>query len=283
MHHRQYEIRPPGREHMQLTKPLAETPDSVAISIVSHGQTGLLRTLLEDLDNRCRGLPLHLVVTLNKNEPLDGPLEGGHLPLTVVRNRVPVGFAANHNRAFEIVRTYDYFCALNPDVSLPTDPFPRLIERLKHKELGIIGPALKNPQGEIEASGRPVPTPQGILFKALCLGQDRHYELPHGLSYPDWIVGTFMLFPSQVFAELGGFDEKFFLYYEDVDICLRARFKGYQVGLDPGVHIVHEAQRKSRRHPKYLWWHLRSMTRFFLSPPFYAHVAGRSVTSRKSE
>jgi N-acetylglucosaminyl-diphospho-decaprenol L-rhamnosyltransferase len=79
----------------------------------------------------------------------------------------------------------------------------------------------------------------------------------------------FMLFPSRVYEELAGLNEKFFLYYEDVDICCRARLRGYEVALDPAAQIVHEAQRASRRDLRHFGWHLRSMMRFFMSSTFF--------------
>jgi hypothetical protein len=80
----------------------------------------------------------------------------------------------------------------------------------------------------------------------------------------DWIAGMFMLFPAAVFAKLGGFDEAYFLYYEDVDLCSRLRAQGREVLVSSGVSVIHDARRASHRNPKYLRWHLSSMLRFFL-------------------
>lgn len=73
----------------------------------------------------------------------------------------------------------------------------------------------------------------------------------------------FMLFRSQDFERLGGFDERYFLYYEDVDICVRAGQQGMRVVACPKVSVVHDARRDSRRSFKHLRWHLASMVRFF--------------------
>jgi len=75
----------------------------------------------------------------------------------------------------------------------------------------------------------------------------------------------FMLFRSSTFAEIGGFDAAYRLYYEDVDLCARLRLKGYDVRLAPKAIVTHLARRSSHRNPRYAAWHLRSMLRFFTS------------------
>ena len=68
-----------------------------------------------------------------------------------------------------------------------------------------------------------------------------------------------MVFPARVFAELRGFDERYFLYYEDVDLCCRARLAGYDVLLDETACVTHDGLWDSHRNPRYLRWHLASM------------------------
>jgi N-acetylglucosaminyl-diphospho-decaprenol L-rhamnosyltransferase len=77
-----------------------------------------------------------------------------------------------------------------------------------------------------------------------------------------------MIFPRSIFEKLGGFDESYFLYYEDVDICGRLKLLGYRVALVPSFQVVHSAQRTSHRSFRYLLWHVSSMAHFFLSPVF---------------
>jgi hypothetical protein len=82
--------------------------------------------------------------------------------------------------------------------------------------------------------------------------------------YPEWVAGMFMMFRNSAYKKLNGFDEHFFLYYEDVDICVRAWKVGLKVLACPSVSVVHDARRESRRNIRYLWWHLTSMIRYFV-------------------
>jgi hypothetical protein len=74
----------------------------------------------------------------------------------------------------------------------------------------------------------------------------------------------FVLFRSADFARLGGFDERFFLYYEDVDICARAWKEGMRVATCPGVSAIHDAQRANRRDWRHMRWQLASMMRYLV-------------------
>jgi len=105
---------------------------------------------------------------------------------------------------------------------------------------------------------------RSLATKALGRGDGR-YMVQAGEPdfHPEWVAGMFMLFHSEDFARLKGFDERFFLYYEDVDICVRAWRDGLKVAACPRVSVVHDARRDSRRSLPHLRWHLASMARYF--------------------
>ncbi len=241
---------------------------SISISIVSHNQGALIRQLLEDLSS-VAGDKIQVVLTINVPEKLTYSLTHLKFPITIIRNENPKGFAANHNHAFSAVES-EYFCILNPDISLSADPFPSLIAGLQEEGIGVSAPKVVNWNGVIEDSARRFPTPWMILKKAMRNGGTApDYQFDRSRIYPDWVGGMFMLFRSEIFAEVRGFDERFFLYYEDVDLCARLRLLGYKAALCPDAVAVHEARRQSHRDLKYLKWHLASMTKFFLSPTFF--------------
>ena len=85
-----------------------------------------------------------------------------------------------------------------------------------------------------------------------------------GLIYPDWVAGMFMLLPVRTFEDLGGFDVRFHLYYEDVDLCARLGQASKRIICDLRVSVIHDARRDSHRKLKYLNWHIASMRRYFV-------------------
>lgn len=238
----------------------------VSISIVSHAQIQLVEHLLHDLMQYCTASPFEVILTLNVPENLPFGLDNFSFPIKIIQNTNPQGFASNHNQAFAQA-TGQFFCVLNPDIRLFNNPFPALLSCLK-SNVGVAAPLVLNESGSIEDSARYFPTPFRIMCKAFggCKGSD--YFISNGVIFPDWVAGMFMLFPSEIFKQMGGFDPRFFLYYEDVDLCARSRLQGYEVLLCPNAQVIHQAHRSSHRNFKYFKWHLTSMLRFFCSSIF---------------
>lgn len=240
----------------------------VSVSIVSHGNAALVDALLADL-RRVLGASgaTELILTLNVPEP--EPTALGDLPFAarVIRNPAPRGFGANHNAAFRLARG-EFFCVLNPDVRLDDDPFEALIDCLDEPGVAVAAPQILSGDGRIEDSARRFPTPLSILGKALRRGEIRLDYPPADRPFrPDWTAGMFMLFRSAAFREIGGFDEGYHLYYEDVDICARLRRRGKGVVVTPAISVTHQGDRRSRRDLRYLSWHLASMARYFSRYP----------------
>jgi N-acetylglucosaminyl-diphospho-decaprenol L-rhamnosyltransferase len=248
---------------MQEYASSAEHCAQVTVSIVSHGHGALVSSLLADLATHC-GRGIGVILTLNIPESLT--IGDGAYPFQVklIRNDAPKGFGANHNAAFEYCRSA-YFCVLNPDIRISENPFPQLVEELRNSKVGVVAPRILDPVGNIEASARRYPTPWFIVRKLFDSTAGLDGRTDQTAPSPDWVAGMFMLFRQEVYSELTGFDERYFLYYEDVDLCRRLRKRGYDVCLLPSVSAVHHARRESRRSLRHLRWHLVSMLRFMLT------------------
>ncbi len=231
----------------------------ISISIISHGHGSMVERLVADLLD-CPEIG-QVVLTCNVPETLTLPHDDRIMTLD---NIVPTGFAANHNAAFRHC-FLPYFCPLNPDIQLPKNPFPSLLIALQKTGAALVAPLVRNLSGDVEDSMRPFPTIRSLLMKAMCLSDCRYtIKDEKNAFYPEWVAGMFMLFRSADFRQLGGFDTRFFLYYEDVDICARAWKAGMKVLACPFVSVVHDARRESRRNVCYMYWHLTSMARYFL-------------------
>jgi GT2 family glycosyltransferase len=246
----------------------------ISISVVSHLQGGLVAKLLADIERNCKNESLEVILTLNLPEALLLPEREFSYPLKIIHNRIALGFGENHNQAFQ-QSSGKYFCVVNPDILFDKDPFSPLLDCLKDLSIGVASPLVLNEHGEPEDSARRFPTPLKILCKAFggCKGSD--YVLKEETVFSDWIAGMFMLFPSEVFAKLNGFDQRYFLYYEDVDLCGRLMLQGFRVAVCPTAKVIHLARRDSRRRLKYLKWHLTSMTTYFFSGVFLKIFWGR--------
>lgn len=248
----------------------------LSISVVSHGQMSLVALLMADIQKHCAGLSVDLILTLNVEEPLTFCESDYFYPINVIKNLTPKGFGANHNQAFKQANGQN-FCVINPDIRLESDPFPALLTHLGKPAVGVVAPLVVGPAGELEDSVRRFPTPAIILSKVFCRRKESDYAFASHDIDPDWVGGMFMLFSRSVFQQLHGFDERYFLYYEDVDLCGRLRLAGYRVVVCPDSQVIHHAQRSSHRSLKFLRWHIASMLRFFLSPVYRQLKASRNA------
>jgi hypothetical protein len=172
------------------------------------------------------------------------------------------GFGANHNAAF-LRCSVPFYCVANPDVRFLHDPIPELLACMSDSRVGLVIPRVVDPMGNCEDSVRYFPTLARLAAKALRLDDGRYPVEGRAPVEVDWAAGMFMLFRAEAFREIGGFDESFFLYYEDVDVCARLWKAGWKVVQHPGVSVVHAAQRASRTKVRYLKWHIASMVRYF--------------------
>lgn len=230
----------------------------ITVSVVSHGHGAMVADLVAQM----LALPevSRVIVTLNIEEPLTLAADAR---IKVVRNTVPQGFGANHNAAFALCET-GFYCVVNPDVELLENPFPTLLKALALPAAGLAAPLVVGQGGAVEDSWRRFPSPFDLLRKAL-FGDKGVYAAAERSEpfFPDWAAGMFLLFETQAYAELTGFDEAFFLYYEDVDICVRLQAADRRVVGVAAARIVHKAQRSSWHSWRYRRYHLASMLRYF--------------------
>jgi len=230
----------------------------ITASIISHGHGVMVCHLASQL-LACPEVS-KVIVTLNIPEEISLPESAR---IEIIRNDFPLGFAANQNQAFSR-SDGKFFCVLNPDITLSGNPFGLLIHGMEEAGADISAPRVISPQGKVEDSVRRFPTLIGLLARVLRLSTGQiHLDATSKPLYPDWVAGMFMLFRHEAYARLGGFDEGFFLYYEDVDICVRAWNSGMKIVVCPAVSVVHDARRASHRSLRHLRWHLASMGRYF--------------------
>lgn len=242
-------------------------PPLLTLSIVSHGNGDQTSRLLASLrEHEPHAKQFQLILTDNLQDDLPSFDPAPWHSLLILRNPRPLGFAQNNNRAFEQAQG-KYFAILNPDLVFVQPVFEHLLARLHDHRADLIAPQIIDQNGTAQDSARPLPTPWEIIRRRLP-GYEFHPPAPDraGLIQPEWMAGMFLLMASETYRQLGGMDERFRLYFEDVDFCTRARLRGMRLIVDTQVQVRHDARRASRRSPYYLFLHLQSALRFFSSP-----------------
>lgn len=232
----------------------------ITASVVSHGHGAMVWRLVDQLAD-CPEVS-QIIVTLNTPEAVPEVLS--HKVL-LLQNNEQKGFGANHNAAFCRAQS-TFFCVINPDIELTSNPFSVLLNSLADPLVGLAAPLVLGSDGMPEDSMRHFLTPVSMIKRVLGFDsgsyavRERRSELR-----PDWVAGMFMLFRSEAYRKMSGFDERYFMYCEDADISTRLWKAGYKVVGCLSIGVIHNAQRASRRNFKHLTWHLQSMLRYFVS------------------
>jgi GT2 family glycosyltransferase len=155
------------------------------------------------------------------------------------------GFARAVNEGCRLSRG-EWVLLLNPDMTLEPGFLDKALahaERLAQQQpaVGIVGFRLANPDGTAQMSAGPFPSLAGTLARLLLPRTRRKYYLQQDSTCRpvDWVTGCCLLLRRRCWEEVGGLDRSFFLYYEDVDLCRRARRHGWSVWYDPSLVAVH--------------------------------------------
>lgn len=231
---------------------------------------------------RAAGISEIVVVDNNSPDTIRSTLE--RMPVTLIQNVQNKGFATAANQgAREIQASYLLF--LNPDayftdlhaLSLATGYLDN------HPSVAVVGLALRDSEGMLEANS----FGSSVTLRSLFWRKLRPTHTPRHPLEAGWVSGGSMLVRKEAFWEVGGFDEKFFMYWEDVDLCHRLRKAGYRIVLLPSVRATHirgasspsrtqktafydeSADRYFRKHyPTYIWYSQRILRRIyrFFSP-----------------
>lgn len=229
----------------------------MTVIIVTFNSADSIRATLASVD-RCRteGLARCIVVD-NASTDETRDLVCRHGPWAdLIESRHNLGFARGCNLGLERVDT-PYTLFLNPDAAIEPGALRVLLDFLSsHDRVGIVGPAtICRPAGEeevLQLTG-PLPTPRSILPRRLArlLGEPALEPIVPGAEpyQTGWICGAVLLAGTPMLRELGGFDPRFFLYWEETDLCLRARDAGYQAWAVGSAVARHAVAISSRNHP----------------------------------
>lgn len=253
-----------------------------SLSVVSHGHVDGLRHLLSDLRHHLPLERFEVFVTLNLDEPEEQVRRLERLwpgELTVIRNSRRKGFAANHNAALCRARGR-FIAAIDPELRLHGNPFDRLAAVLEEPSTGIATTLVCDADGQLADNAREVISPRALLARRLH-GHRPLYSssLDHPLAV-DWVAGLFMSMRRDAFARLGGFDERYFLYCEDADLCLRAWNEGLGVYVVPAPMVTHVARRRTLKHLQHFAWHCASLAKLWRSSAYRRFMAQRAHAGR---
>jgi N-acetylglucosaminyl-diphospho-decaprenol L-rhamnosyltransferase len=194
----------------------------------------------------------------------DSALVAEGLGARVARLPRNMGFSAANNIAAEMARA-DCLIFLNPDVQATAEGITHLAQIAVDLD-ACVAPQLINPDGTEQENGRYAPYLYRKFLHYFGSGASRTaYEIvaaPGELKQVTWVIGAAIAVPASIFRQIGGWDPTFFVYYEDSDICLRARDHGYLTLLSGGVRWIHGWKRATRRSLSFQAWKMEFSSAF---------------------
>ena len=244
----------------------------VSAVVVSHGHRAELAESLPAL------LPQVDEAVVVANVPGSAPADA--TGVEVIENERPAGYAANINAGTRAT-TGQLVLVSNPDAVSEPGAVARLREFMAaHPRCGVAGPQLLDPDGTWQPSRRRFPTVRGTLVRRTPLRRLRpplehqhdHYLLDERPTEPmetDWMLGGCLLLRRSMLEELGGFDEGFRMYGEEIDLCYRAAKAGWERWYVPAAVVRHrwDAETDKRFWTKRTLWHWRGILRFVRKHP----------------
>lgn len=168
--------------------------------------------------------------------------------IQVIQNDENLGFSKANNIGAKVARG-DFIACINPNIKLEhPDSLLRLLKHLESdKGIGMLGPAVIEPRKHRIIKPKTTYPQQSLLKHTHSIG-----NLPGKYA---WLLGAFLLFPAEVYKEIGGFDEDYFLYGEDADIGLKVRRAGYKIDHISDIEVIHwsgSSEEGSDAYPKWL-------------------------------
>lgn len=235
---------------------------SIDIIIVNHNSSKCTIKAIESLKEKINGYIPNIIVVDNASIDTPEIVASKFSDVELLINKENLGFSKAINQALKKTMN-DYSVILNPDTVIVNGFIKEVIDYLeKNQDIGIVGPRIFDSDGSIQGSARRFPTFWTSMFgrkspltkmfpnnpftrkEFVCFNEDARevFEV-------DWVSGACMVIRRKSLEAVGGFDERFFLYWEDTDICKRVRDAGWKIVYYTRAKVIHYIGRSSSTKP----------------------------------
>ncbi len=232
---------------------MALAPIDVSFIIIEYHSVNDVLKCVNSLSTNCTGLKYEVIISSNSQYEIQKQilLEKTHPEIIWSFNKKNGGFAYGMNQGIRIANG-QFIILQNPDTTVQNDKLSEALQYLKdNKTVGILGPQIRNDAGEVQDTCRPFVTPATIVSrflmrkinkKAAILDKDYDYGRVQKVN---WVIGAYMITSRKALEKVGLLNERFFMYVEDMEWCLRFWEKDLEVVYYPPLVINYEGDRKS--------------------------------------
>ncbi|MBR4398683.1 MAG: glycosyltransferase [Fibrobacter sp.] len=225
---------------------------SCSIIIIAYNSCDFIPACLKSVRDACENVDAQIIVLDNGSvSPILPEIKAYFPEVLWLDSKENLGFGKGCNLA-EKHATKPFLFFINPDTVVSRDSFTKVLDFMaEHPESGTVGCRILNEDGSIQwACRRSFPTPVSAISKTIGLAAlfpkskllasyNMTYADPHEMTEVDAISGSFFCIRRDLYESLGGFDEDFFMYGEDLDLCFRAKAAGYKNYYTPSTNILH--------------------------------------------
>ncbi len=237
----------------------SQYPFDVSIVIVSFNTRDVLRECLQSVYRETGELRIQIIIVDNGSTDGSAEMVGREFPeVLLIQSKVNLGFGGANNVAFESSQGR-YIVLLNSDAFLMPGSLQRSVRYMdQNPGVGLGGGRLVGRDGSRQPSARMFPSVLSDLIvlsglaarfpKSQFFGRlDRTWADEMQAAEVDWVPGAYSIIRAEALAKVGGFDSRFFLYYEEVDLCKRLKKKGYSIWYWPDIVVIHIGGESSRQ------------------------------------
>lgn len=232
----------------------------LSVIILNYNVSYFLRQCILSVQEALVGIESEIIIVDNNSQDDSCQMVKYYFPdLTLIQNKENVGFSKANNQAVATAKG-EYVCILNPDTAVTKETFKRVLEFADSKnDLGALGVRLIDGTGNyLPESKRNIPRPKVAFYKIMGLKSKKYSYYSNHIneneSAPvEVLVGAFMFLRREVYNQVGGFDEDYFMYGEDIDLSyklLKANYKNYYVGDVTVLHYKGESTTKDKTYLK---------------------------------
>lgn len=234
----------------------------IIVSIVSYNTKDLIKEILENLLRIKSKNEIELwVLDNNSADESANFIEKNFPKIKLIKNQKNVGFGSGHNQIIKQAKG-ELYLLLNPDTKFSTHVVDQMVDfMVANKACGVASCKVLDFENHLNSNGGDLPFGMALinwLFNLEFLGNFSNFHRGEKSYFAKakkvgWVGGTFMMIRREVFEKIGYFDEDYFMYFEDAEICYRAKKAGFEIMLNPEVSIKHLGGASSEN-PRYRQW-----------------------------
>lgn len=243
-------------------------PQSVSICIVTYNNADKIGDAVASISRHTK-LPYTLYISDNgSTDNTVGTVLSANPDAVILQNGKNIGFGQAHNKVLTRLNS-EYHVVVNPDISFNYDVISEICEYLDNNpEVVLAAPKILTPGGAEQILPKRRPKLKYLAARRLHLSRrlaDEYAMADVVLDKPtevDFCSGCFFVIRTEIFKKLSGFDDRFFMYFEDADLTLRTKQYGKTMFL-PALTVTHAWEKSSAKSLKYFFIHFGSMLKFF--------------------